>query len=302
MIPTLLMLVLVAMPFLGKWKLGHRFNLGFLWAMLAGVAVLTYVAKREDGRSPQYAAAVIQADRDAERVIVLAQSPDGIPPAGAVTLLRNDALTQGPKLFAKNCASCHRYDGHNGLGGQPKDKISASDLKGFASRDWLTGLLDPAKVDSLHYFGGSKAKTGKMVKFVKDEVAGFSAEQKVQLQKTIVALSAEARLKSQRVIDARDEAIIAQGNKLIGGTAMNCTECHKFHEAGDDPSAPELSSYGSREWMVDFISDASHARFYGKRNDRMPAYGPDKILTAQEIGLVADWLRGDWYEPVAVKP
>ena len=45
-----------------------------------------------------------------------------------VEVVRNDALTQGPKLFAKNCASCHRYDGHDGLGGQPKDKISAADL------------------------------------------------------------------------------------------------------------------------------------------------------------------------------
>ena len=51
--------------------------------------------------------------------------------------------------------------------------------------------------------------------------------------------------------------------------------------------------------MLAFISDPSHARFYGERNDRMPAYGPDKILTAAEIGLVTDWLRGEWYEPMA---
>ena len=29
----------------------------------------------------------------------------------------------------------------------------------------------------------------------------------------------------------------------------------------------------------------------------MPAFGEEKSLTPQEIGLVADWLRGDWYEP-----
>jgi ubiquinol-cytochrome c reductase cytochrome b subunit len=298
-IPTLLMLVLVAMPFIGKWKLGHRFNLGFLWTMLAGVALLTYLARREDGQSPEYHQAVLAAERDAERVIVLASAPEGIPTSGAVTLLRNDALTQGPKLFAKNCASCHRYDGHDGQGGQPKDKIAASDLKGFASREWLTGLLDPARVDSPHYFGGSKHKTGKMVKFVKEDVAAFSADEKGQLQKVIVALSAEAGLKSQRAADARDEAIVREGGKLLVGTTMNCTDCHKFHEAGEDSSAPELSSYGSRDWLTAFISDPVHARFYGKRNDRMPAYGPDKILTPQEIGLVADWLRGEWYEPVA---
>ena len=297
-IPALLMGVLVAMPFVGKWKLGHRFNVGFLWAMLVGVGVLTYLARTEDARSPEFLLAVESAERDAARVIVLAQSPDGIPTSGAVTLLRNDALTQGPKLFAKNCASCHRFDGHDGLGGQPKDKIAGSDLKGFGSREWIAGLLDPQRVDSLHYFGGSKQKTGKMVKFVKEDVAEFAAEQKAQLKKTIVALSAEAGLKSQRALDERDAAVIAEGKKLLSSTAMSCTDCHKFHTAGtDDPSAPDLTGYGSREWLLAFISDPSHPRFYGERNDRMPAYGPDKILTAPEIGLVTDWLRGEWYEP-----
>ena len=301
-IPALLMGVLVAMPFVGKWKLGHRFNLGFLWAMLAGVGLLTYLARTEDAASPEFVLAVQSAERDAARVIVLAQSPDGIPTAGAVTLLRNDALTQGPKLFAKNCASCHRYDGHDGLGSQPKDKISASDLKGFASREWIAGLLDPARVDSLHYFGGSEQKTGKMVKFVKEDIAEFDAAQKAQLQKLIVGLSAEAGLKAQSAADTRDAVVIAEGRKLVSSTAMNCTDCHKFHAEGtDDPSAPDLTGYGSREWLLAFISDPSHARFYGERNDRMPAYGPDKILTAAEIGLVTDWLRGEWYEPKADK-
>ena len=36
-------------------------------------------------------------------------------------------MTQGPKLFAKNCASCHRYEGHNGLGLAVKDAQAASD-------------------------------------------------------------------------------------------------------------------------------------------------------------------------------
>src|SRR5207237_1318555 len=137
-IPGLLMLVLAAMPFIGNWRLGHRFNLAFLWALLGGAGLLTYLAFAADRRNRAYARAVQSAEHDAERVVVLAKHV-GIPPTGAVTLLREDPLTQGPKLFAKNCASCHRYDGHDGLGQQPKDKIAASDLKGFGSRPWLTG-------------------------------------------------------------------------------------------------------------------------------------------------------------------
>ena len=295
-LPGLLLVVLTAMPFIANWKLGHRFNLIYLWSMLAGVGVLTALALRADRSDPEYARAVLMAQRDADRVVELARSPDGIPVTGAVTLLRNDPFTQGPKIFAKNCASCHRYDGHDGLGGQPKDKPSAADLKGFASREWLAGLLDPAKVDSVHYFGATKFKEGKMVKYVQEDVAGFNAEDKQALQKAIAALSAEAQLKAQRALDQRDEGLIAEGTKALIGSRMGCMECHKFHDDGEE-NAPDLTGYGSREWLVAFISNPAHERFYGDRNDRMPAYLEEKSLTTQEISLVADWLRGQWYVP-----
>ncbi|MEY4938269.1 MAG: hypothetical protein RIQ93_4 [Verrucomicrobiota bacterium] len=296
-LPALLLLALAAMPFVGNWKLGHRFNLGFLWAVLGGVLLLTVSAVREDRANPEYASAVQSAEREAERVVALAQSEAGIPPTGAITLLRGDPLTQGPKLFAKNCASCHRFDGHDGLGGQPKDEISASDLKGFASREWIAGLLDPKRVASLHYFGGTDFKAGKMVKFVQEEIAEFSAGQKAELEKAIVALSAEARLKAQRAADERDAALIVAGKKHLVGDVLTCVECHKFHDAGEDPTGPDLTGYGSREWLIAFISDPAHERFYGERNDRMPSFGPEKMLSHQELGLVADWLRGEWYVP-----
>ncbi|MEY2878221.1 MAG: hypothetical protein RLZZ15_601 [Verrucomicrobiota bacterium] len=297
-LPGLLMAVLAAMPFVGNWKLGHRFNVGFLWVMLAGVGLLTWRAVKADRGNPDYAAAVAAAERDAARAIALARSPAGIPPTGAVTLLRTDALTQGPKLFAKACASCHRYDGHDGLGVQPKDKITASDLKGFATRAWLAGLLDPAKVDSPHYFGGTKQRAGKMVKFVKEDVAAYDAEAKAELPKALAALSAEARLKSQRDLDQRDTALLAAGAKALAGAKLGCMDCHKFHDDGEAlGTAPDLTGYGSREWLINFIGNPAHERFYGKRNDRMPAFGEEKQLTPEEIGLVADWLRGEWFEP-----
>jgi len=297
MLPGLVMLVLVAMPFVGNWRLGHRFNVGFLWVMLLGIGLLTYRAVRADRSNPNYATAVRAAERDAHRAIELAESPDGIPPTGAVTLLRNDAFTQGPKLFAKNCASCHRYDGHDGLGGQPKDPPAAADLKGFGSRAWIAGLLDPAQIKTPRYFGGSKLKNGKMAKFVQEDVPSFSASAKTDLTQAIAALSAEARLKAQRKLD-QDESLIAAGSKaLIGGT-LSCMDCHKFHDSGEEfGTAPDLTGYASRDWLVALISNPAHVRFYGERNDRMPAFGEEKQLTAQEIGLVADWLRGEWYQP-----
>jgi ubiquinol-cytochrome c reductase cytochrome b subunit len=296
-LPGVVAVLICLMPFLGKWRLGHRFNVGFLCALLAGGAMLTWLAMSADRNNPDYVASLQQAHRDAERVKQLAGSPSGIPSSGAVTLLRADPLTQGPKLFARNCASCHRYDGHDGLGQQPQDPQSAGDLKGFASRVWLAGLLDPAQIAGSNYFGGTKFKDGKMARFVMKDIAGFSADEKEQLRKVIAALSAEAQLKSQREADQREAAAITEGRALLANDTMRCTECHQFRKPDEDASAPDLTGYGSREWLMGILSNPRHERFYGKRNDRMPAFAADQILDPQAIGLLADWLRGEWYEP-----
>ena len=281
------------MPYLGQWKLGHRFNLAFVFGGLAGAGLLTWMAMKQDNNDPNFQRALRDSHQQAARVIELAQAPSGIPIAGAAALLREDPYIQGPKLFAKHCASCHRYGGHDGEGNPVKDPQSAADLKGFASREWLAGLLDPAKVDSLHYFGGTKFKDGKMVKWVKKN-ADEPAEQE-QLKKVIAALSAEAQLKSQRDADARDIAIIKQGVELARGDVA-CTDCHAFGKPDPDATAPTLTGYGSRAWLVRFIGNPEHADFYGKRNDRMPLFGEKQILDAKTIGILADWLRGEWYE------
>ena len=234
-----------------------------------------------------------QAEHDAHRVKELAQSPSGIPPAGAVTLLREDPLSQGPKLFAKNCASCHRYDGHDGTGIVPKDKQSAAELKDFASRKWVSGFLNPEQIATAHYFGETKFKDGKMVRFVQKDIARYSPEEKTQLEKAIAALSAEAQLKSQRAIDEKDAALIVEGREAI--KTLRCTDCHQFRNTDEEATAPDLTGYGSRDWLVGIISNPKHDRFYRKNHDRMPAFAEDGILDAKQIGLIADWLRGEWY-------
>ena len=298
-LPSVVLLVVFAMPFLGKWRLGHRFNLGLLWCLLAGIGLLTWLALADDRRNPDYVAGLAQAKREAHRVVVLAKSPTGIPPTGAVGLLRADPLTQGPKLFARNCASCHRYDGHDGLGHTPKDPQSAPELKGFGSRAWLAGLLDPKQVSATNYFGGTKFADGKMAKFVKKTFTDADATKVEQLKKVIAAVSAEAGLRSQVEADQRDAALIEQGRALAAGEDMRCTECHQFRKKDEEASAPDLTGWGSREWLVGILANPKHPRFYGKRNDRMPAFSEDQILDASAIGLIADWLRGDWYEPTS---
>ena len=295
--PGLLIVVLFAMPFLGKWRLGHRFNLGFLCAIFAGAALLTYLAVAEDRGNQTYQLSLKRAGREAARAKELA-SERGIPLTGAVELLRTDPLTQGPKLFAKNCASCHRYDGHNGLGETVKDAQAAADLKGFGSREWCAAMLDPQKIASTNVFGGTKFADGKMVKFVKKDAAQFTPEQVKQIT---AALSAEAQLPHQSEADKRDAALIEQGRAFMVTETARCTECHQFRKKDEEATAPDLTGYGSREWLIGIISNPRHDRFYAKRNDRMPAFGDEKILDAQAIGLIADWLRSGQRGSVAVR-
>lgn len=292
-LPGLVMLILVLMPILGRWKLGHRFNLGFTCALLFGAAILTAIALQHDATNADYQASLRTARRDAERVKVLARA-QGIPPSGAAMMLREDAFAQGPRIFARNCASCHKYGGHDGLGLVSTNAPSAPDLQGYASREWIAGFLHPDKISGPAYFGGTKFADGKMAKWVKKNVPKFSLE---QMQQVVAALSAEAQLKSQRAIDTRDASLVASGRDLITGDDINCTECHQFRKPDEDSSAPDLTGYGSRQWTIDFINNPAHTRFYGRRNDRMPAFGVEKMLDAKSIEMVVDWLRGEWFEP-----
>ncbi len=50
-IPSAVMLLLFLMPFVGRWKLGHRFNVGMLACLLIGVLVLTGQAVWADRQS-----------------------------------------------------------------------------------------------------------------------------------------------------------------------------------------------------------------------------------------------------------
>lgn len=356
-IPSLIMGGLFLMPLIGRWQLGHRFNIAVLFILLCGVGYLTVAAIGEDyqarwtdaeqfaeiaplaeqlgtddakitahfqkdaakiadykqqyrayehyRKSQEYITAVHDAETESHRVIELASGPGRIPVSGAATLLQNDPRTQGPKLFAAHCASCHTH-----LPPAEKDapalaKATAPNLYGFADRAWLTGLLSADHISGPAYFGGTAHAEGEMAGYVKETMKEWPAE---NVKKVVLALSAEAKLKSQRAADAKDAAEITAGRELIVGEE-NCVMCHKFHDKGELGSAPDLTDYGSREWLIGMISNPAHERFYRDANDRMPAFAEHEgdsarnLLDARAIGLIADWLRGDWYDAeVAVAP
>jgi ubiquinol-cytochrome c reductase cytochrome b subunit len=145
---------------------------------------------------------------------------------------------------------------------------------------------------------------GEMVDYVKgdwSDLDTWSEEQKDQL---VTALAAEAEVEPIDPNDAELQAKIEKGRELIADEDR-CAQCHKFHDAGELGLAPDLTNYRSRQWTIDFIANPEDERFYDSGNDRMPAYAKhpgspqNNILTQREIELMADWLRGDWYEAEA---
>ena len=236
------------MPFLARWALGHAFNVAFTLALLAALAYLSYRSVRGDRSDEKYREAVAAEYRQAGRVFDLAEH-EGIPPAGALSLLRNDPKTQGPKLFGQQCASCHdhwvgeppaeargraaatRQDAASTIRGE---KPSAPNLANFASREWLAGLLDPKQISGPRYFGNTKLRTGKMPQFVRDTLGDLDPGDKENLKKVIMALSAEALLPEQAELDRRDAQAIEEGRKLLVDPqgVFGCTNCHSFHGQG----------------------------------------------------------------------
>ncbi len=349
-IPGLIVGVLFLMPWIGRSRVGHFFNVALLAVLLGGAAMLTVQAIQDDTlagsadakfeesgltATPENEAAFnasrefLRAKRDAlhhaERVVDLAKTK-GIPPTGALTLVYEDPYLQGPKLFAQNCASCHSYVDRD----QPdpaiaflvNEKPTAPNLFGVGSRKWIEGLLDPKQVAGPDYFGyegspfAGEGENTEMVLFVQDDCFGGvlndakRAEIKGALKKIAAALSCEATLPLQREQDAQDTAMIAEGRVLIEGgladlleSGTSCTDCHSFG-AQQDIGSPVLDGYMSRQWMIDFLRNPADERFYGDLNDRMPAFAPHdnpqlNQLDDQTLGLIVDWLRGDW---VRAKP
>lgn len=289
----------LAVPPFGYVGLGHVINLAFFVVLLGVLVGLSVACVRHDRENGEHQKALAAGHEEAQRVKFLARNL-GIPPSGALTLLRDDPMTQGPRLFAQHCASCHSHADANGNGIVAK-AVSAPNLHHFASRGWLTGLLDAKKIVSPDYFGATKFRKGKMADFVKETLSDMDSDQKKQLESAVMALSAEARLKEQQASDAKDSARIADGKKQLVGD-FGCADCHKYHDKGQLGTGPDLTNYGSRDWIIGIMSNPAHKRFYGQNNDRMPAYAesadqPAKnLLSAKEIGLLADWLRGEWFE------
>ncbi len=290
-IPAFLGLWIFLQPFIGASRPGHQLNIGFWWTLIAGSVALTLLAFSEDRANMRHSAALEEANWQADRVISIVEK-QGIPPEGAVSLLRKDRQNRGRVLFAAQCASCHRYNGHDGRGYPVDDMQSAPELAGFASVQWISKLLNHEHYVSEEYFGGTSFKDGTMARKV---LAKYTPEENALLPKIARLLSDMAELPYQEPLseDEREELLaLFYNDDEVFQDGLACIDCHDIDSEGDG-YAPDLTGYGSDEWTVAFIKNPEDERFYGDENDRMPCYGHDEKLTDEEIQILSDWIRSN---------
>jgi ubiquinol-cytochrome c reductase cytochrome b subunit len=235
--------------------------------------------------------------------------------SGAAILLRSDPKTQGPKLFAKNCAVCHRFDGLNGAGrpvmevkdGNEVEAVAtATDLGKFGSREWIRGVLTDFKThfkatENARFNGepvGDHFTAGKMAEWSGENAGQLKPEELNALVEFLVAQGARPD------VPPADPQLAATGKEIFelgtDSVTVSCTACHSMHAKGDDAplegggkNAPNLTGYASEAWLKSFIRNPGSDENYGKHN-AMPGFAD--TLSETELQLLTDWMLHRWYE------
>ena len=196
---------------------GRVVNAAILFGVLAGLVALTWQSIAHDAHDANYLAALQAGQQEAERVkeLVVQPTPEEaakggpagdvprIPASGARSLLQDDPKTQGPRLFNRNCASCHDYSGpaEYGVVRPEKGKATAADLNGFSGREWLSEFLTVKGIGSDKFFGMTKFRRAKMYGFVKETFTDYDDDEKKQI---IAALAHEAQLRRDKPAAEKD--------------------------------------------------------------------------------------------------
>lgn len=292
-IPTVLVALFYLMPFFNRLLIGRIFSILLILVLLGGNFYLTYDVYMHDMENEAHQLALLESRHTADRTRELIRENGGVPVGGTLELLKNDPMTQGPKLFKKHCASCHAYTGGTEYD-IPAEEVLAPNLFGFGTREWVSGWFNLEKITSPDYFGNTAFKNGEMVETVESLFPPDDLDEDdiADRESIVMALSAKAGLVCQAKMDKKDAERIEEGQDLL----TDCTDCHKLGDEGDLGTAPELTDYASRKWTIEIISNPAAKRFYGDRNDQMPLYAEfedesKNIMTNHQIEMLADWLR-----------
>lgn len=317
-VPGVLMGILTIAPLLGRKRVGHVFNIAFLFIVMVGAVSLTGLTVyedwfKEDKPGQEFRLAVKEAHEDGARAVALAQSPTGIPPAGAIELMKGDPLTQGPKLFRTFCADCHQPGSIKGAFAKPAEGPELADLIdrpkiAFGSRDWIRHILTDfgGHMAPLKNIAGPREQAAKGV--LEGSMQDWSKSDGVTLSdpankedfdalvEFLYAQGGRSDASRDGTLLARGQAIFNEGRLTKGEFSSACAGCHEMQVGstllGKGGDAPNLTGYGGAAWLTSFIQDPG--KFYGDHN-AMPGFADQ--LQKHELELLVRWMTGDYYQP-----
>lgn len=336
-VPGMIMGILAVMPLTTKFlgETGHRFNKLFIWGMTGIIAVLTVMTIVEDGMDQDHQAALAEAEREAHRAHELASGPDLIPPEGAMEMMRNDPFTRGPRLFAKNCAACHRWNGHNGRGvivlerrevladdgtsQDPKQYESATaaptaaDLGNFGSREWMEGVVlnysdHFSWLKNAQWYQQAQASGDEVLSPDDSEMADWSGDAEAlaapenaadveALIEFLVSETGHAGLTINEELVERGRAIAVDGEWDLG---TSCADCHStvgqdFTAADDDADGYPTLAGYGSATWLRDFIRHPDAERHYGEKNQMPASSPEK-LSDEDLDLLVRWMTGEYPE------
>jgi ubiquinol-cytochrome c reductase cytochrome b subunit len=291
LVPGAVVGYLVLLPWIDRPGRSRALVVGAPVALIFGGAVILALdARIHDARDKHYVKSRAEADAQAAAAIKLAMN--GVPPAGALDMVKHDPELRGRDLFARHCASCHVL----GDLGDP-EKSTATKLDGWGTPGWIEAMIhDP---DGADFFGRGPYKTQmpSVDTRPKDKPANepWTPMVKSDAERRAVALFLASQGDEPGDPPRTDKPALALGEKIV---TERCTSCHLFKGNGDDEGsgvAPELAGYGSVAWTRAQVANPSSAQTYRDKaldpemKKHMPRFDGD--LSPADVDLVAQWTR-----------
>jgi ubiquinol-cytochrome c reductase cytochrome b subunit len=258
-VPALAGIVLFSLPFVDRGPdrapLKRLPYLATIGVGLLATAALLIMAKQDDSSDDALKKRQAAAEVKGRKARELAR--EGVPPAGGTAVFENDPAYQGQKIFAEKCAGCHVGEERKG----------PELIAGYNTRQWIREFVkDP---DGPRFYGPTKD----IHKMKPAKLEGADLDAVVEL------------IYSQQGAPDANAALVAKGQELFDNGP--CSDCHSIDWVTEGEEGPNLGKRGSREWLIAFVVDPAHPRFFGELNE-MPAFGPK--LTPEQIERVVDYV------------
>ncbi|MGO9837123.1 MAG: cytochrome b N-terminal domain-containing protein [Polyangiaceae bacterium] len=282
---------LVLLPWIGRPPRSRAVALAPVVAIFGGAVALGLVAWRHGAHDAQYVKARAKADALAAAAARLAMN--GVPPEGALAMVRHDPELHGQDLFSRHCASCHVL----GDLGEEK-KATATKLDGWGTPEWIASMIhDP---DAPEHFGRGpfKGQMPSVDQRPKDVPAGqpwtpmIKSDAEKQAVALFLATQGDEPGDPPRAVDEKARAL---GEKIV---SERCSTCHLYKGDGDEEGsgdAPELAHFGSVAWTRAQVANPSSVETYREKalseelKKHMPRF--DKELSPGDVDVVARWTR-----------